>query len=55
MHDRIVIDTGPLITLARIGALDIPGRLPFDFICPVQVRNELDDGSHAGHPDVRPP
>jgi len=55
MHDRIVIDTGPLITLARIGALDIPGRLPFEFICPVQVRNELDDGSHAGHPDVRPP
>ena len=54
MHNRIVIDTGPLIALERIGALDIPGRLPFEFICPALVRHELDDGHRAGHPDVRP-
>ena len=32
MHSRIVINTGLLITLARMGVLDIPGRLPFHFI-----------------------
>ena len=54
MHSRIVINTGPLITLARIDALDLPGRLPLEFICPSEVRTELDEGLRAGHPDVRP-
>jgi len=34
MNELIVINTGPLITLARIEALDVAGRLPFTFICP---------------------
>jgi len=54
MAEKIVIDTGPLITLARIEALDIAGRLSFTFICPEEVRAELDEGERMGHPRVAP-
>ena len=54
MADRIVIDTGPLIALARIDALDLPGRLPIEFVCPVEVREELDAGERAGYGRVAP-
>ena len=47
MAERIVINTGPLITLARIEALHIPEQLPFEFVCPEQVREELDAGEQA--------
>lgn len=49
MPDSFVIDTGPLITLARIEALDVIGRLAFDFVCPPEVRAELQRGEDAGH------
>jgi hypothetical protein len=32
MPERIVINTGPLIALFQMGALDIVGRLPFHFL-----------------------
>ena len=32
MAERIVINTGPLITLARMDALDVPGQLSYEFI-----------------------
>ncbi|MEI8191936.1 MAG: DUF3368 domain-containing protein [candidate division NC10 bacterium] len=54
MAESIVINTGPLITLDRIGALDLPGKLPFAFICPAEVRAEIDAGHRAGHPDIAP-
>jgi len=54
MVEPIVINTGPLITLDRIGGLDIPGKLPFDFICPAEVRAELDEGRRTGYSDVSP-
>lgn len=54
VDNRIVINTGPLITMARIGCLDVAGRLPFQLICPEQVRRELDEGQDAGYPEVRP-
>ena len=41
MAERIVINTGPLIALARMDALDVAGQLPYQFICPSQVREEL--------------
>lgn len=44
MAERIVINTGPLITLARIDCLGIAAQLPFEFISPEQVRRELDSG-----------
>jgi len=51
MPERLVIDTGPLITLSRIDCLDVMGRLPFEFLCPDAVRRELDEGEAAGYPD----
>lgn len=54
MSERIVINTGPLISLARIGCLEILSKLPYDFICPEEVRRELDEGEVAGHPRVAP-
>ena len=45
MAERIVINTGPLIALARMGALDIGAQLPYEFICPLEVKDELDDGA----------
>jgi predicted nucleic acid-binding protein len=54
MADPLVINTGPLITLARIGALDLPGNLPYAFVCPAQVREELDEGERVGYPRIAP-
>lgn len=54
MAERIVINTGPLITLAKIDALDLPARLPFKFICPQQVREELDAGERCGYGSIQP-
>lgn len=44
MIKRIVIDTGPLITLQRIEAIQTVGQLPFEFVAPEEVRAELDAG-----------
>lgn len=55
MGEPIVINTGPLITLSRIDALDLAGRLPFRFVCPKEVRDELDEGEEAGYARVAPP
>jgi hypothetical protein len=49
MAERVVINTGPLIALARAEALDIVGRLPIEFVCPAEVRQELDEGAASGH------
>ena len=54
MTELLVVNTGPLITLERMGALDLPARLPFSFICPDEVRAELDDGHRAGHLPITP-
>ena len=54
MAERIVINTGPLIALARMGALHVPGKLPYEFICPSQVRDELDEGAVLGYETIAP-
>jgi predicted nucleic acid-binding protein len=54
MAERIIINTGPLITLARMDALDVPAQLPYEFICPQEVQAELEAGVVAGHPVVNP-
>lgn len=54
MAERIVINTGPLIALYRIGCLDIAGQLPYRFISPEQVRRELDEGETAGYGRIAP-
>jgi predicted nucleic acid-binding protein len=52
MAERIVIDTGPIIALARADALDIVAELPIAFVAPIEVRDELDEGVRRGHPAV---
>jgi len=37
-----------------MGALDLAGRLPFEFIAPSEVRAELEEGAHLGHIPVAP-
>jgi predicted nucleic acid-binding protein len=54
MPERIVINTGPLVALARMGALEVAGRLPFDFVCPREVWAELEEGARQGHIPVAP-
>ncbi len=54
MAERIVINTGPLIALARIEILDVIGRLPIEFCCPQEVRDELDQGVETGLQPVNP-
>lgn len=55
MAERIVIDTGPLVALARTSVLDVIGTLPLAFVCPSEVRTELDEGAKAGHVTVDVP
>lgn len=55
MAERIVINTGPLIALERIDALPIVEQLPYEFLCPAEVRAELDAGVFLGHRAVNPP
>lgn len=47
MAEKIVINSGPLIALVRMNALDILDQLPFEFYTPKEVVNEL----NAGPPD----
>jgi len=54
VSERIVINTGPLVSMARIGCLEILPELPYEFLCPEQVRRELDEGEAAGHPRIVP-
>ena len=54
MAERIVINTGPLIALAKAEALDVAARLPLEFICPPQVHEELAAGVRAGHLTIAP-
>lgn len=54
MAERIVINTGPLIALMRMEAIDVPGHLPYEFLCPSEVRAELDAGATSGHAVVNP-
>ena len=50
----IVINTGPLILLGKIKALDIAGQLPVSFVSPPAVREELDNGTESGHLQINP-
>jgi predicted nucleic acid-binding protein len=52
--ELVVINTGPLIAFSRLGCLDVVGKLPYEFICPQEVRQELDAGEALGHPRIRP-
>lgn len=52
--ERLVINTGPLIALAKAEALDVIGQLPLRVLCPQQVRAELDAGGRGGFSEITP-
>lgn len=52
--ERLVVNTGPLIALGRVGAFEIIGRLPIAFIIPAEVAREIEVGIRAGHPVAVP-
>jgi predicted nucleic acid-binding protein len=52
MVEKVVINTGPLIALERINALALVQELPYEFLCPAEVRAELDAGASRGYPPV---
>jgi len=54
MTERIVINTGPLVALARVDLLAVVGKLPFEFISPTEVSQEVAQGVALGYPDARP-
>ena len=54
MANRLIINTGPLITLARMSAFDVIARLPFEFHCPAEVEAEILEGAAHGHPVLFP-
>ena len=55
MAESVVINTGPLVALARGEILSLGGALPYVFVCPTEVRVELDEGVAQGHPAVDAP
>jgi predicted nucleic acid-binding protein len=48
--ETLVINTGPLISLGRAGALDILTELPIRFVTPTAVVEEIAEGARLGHP-----
>ena len=50
--ERIVVNTGPLITLAKAQAIPVIQALPFSFMCPQQVAQEIEAGIGEGHTEV---
>ncbi len=53
--ERMIMDAGPLILLAKIDALPILPALPFRYIAPANVLRELAAGPAFGHPPVDAP
>ena len=54
MNERIAINTGPLIALGKMQALDVIAQLPYEFICPTQVETEIKNGVALGYPVAMP-
>ncbi len=54
MIEKIVINTSPLIAWEKMQALDLIARLPFEFVCPIQVEAEVLAGAAKGYPVTFP-
>lgn len=50
MDERIVINTGPVIALGKMGCLYLLEQLPYTFITPEPVKREIDAGTLIGRP-----
>jgi predicted nucleic acid-binding protein len=49
MRERLVINTGPIVALARAGLTATIAKMPLDFLTPLQVQREIQQGPAAGH------
>jgi hypothetical protein len=49
MPERLVINTGPIVALARAGLTATLAKMPFDFLTPLQVQREIQQDPAAGH------
>ena len=49
MPNRIVINTSPMIALGKMDVFDIIAQLPFEFLCPQQVKIEIESGAAKGY------
>ncbi len=54
MIERIVTNTSPLLTISKMQAFDVIGKLPFEFICPKEVEAEILAGAKKNY-DVEIP
>ncbi len=48
MTEKIVVNTSPLLALAKMQVLDAVGKLPFEFVCPAEVEAEILAGASQG-------
>jgi predicted nucleic acid-binding protein len=49
MTERIVVNTSPILTLAKMQIADVIGKLPFEFISPAEVETEIQAGAAHGY------
>ena len=49
MIERIVTNTSPLLAFAKMQAVDVIGKLPFEFVCPAEVKTEILVGANQGY------
>ena len=54
MTEKIVTNTSPLLAISKMHAGLIIGKLPYEFICPTEVENEILIGANQGY-DVEIP
>ncbi len=49
MAEKIVTNTSPLLAFARMNVFEFIGKLPFEFICPNEVKTEILIGAKQGY------
>ncbi|MCU0239688.1 MAG: DUF3368 domain-containing protein [Pyrinomonadaceae bacterium] len=54
MIEKIVFNTSPIISLGQMQILDVIEKLPFEFICPKEVEEEILAGISQGYPITLP-
>lgn len=49
MIEKIVANTSPLLAFSKMQAFDVIGKLPFEFISPVEIESEILAGAAQGY------
>ncbi len=49
MTEKIVVNTSPMLSLTKMQALEVVGKLPFEFISPAEVKAEILVGANQGY------